>query len=73
MFSGTISTIMLITGILLTPTIHADAATDLTGLKTIVNSAATVIGAPTNSSWNWGSFSSDSGSMVSSFRLLQMQ
>ncbi|KAF2711705.1 hypothetical protein K504DRAFT_475475 [Pleomassaria siparia CBS 279.74] len=45
---------MLITGLVLTPTILADAAADLTGLKTIVNAAANTIGEPTNSSRNWG-------------------
>jgi hypothetical protein len=61
---------MLYTGVILLPTaVKANALTDLADLKTIVNTAASTIGAPTNSSRNWGGLglpgSGGSGDMVS--------
>ena len=61
---------MLYTGIILLPTaIKADALADLADLKAVVNTAASTIGAPTNSSRNWGGWglpsSGGSGNMVS--------
>jgi hypothetical protein len=45
---------MLYTGIILTPTIRAHALSDLGDLRFVINTAASRIGAPTNSSRNWG-------------------
>lgn len=53
---------LVFTGIMLPPTIRADALTDLGDLKTIINSAASQIGAPTNSSRNWGLWPPSAGS-----------
>ena len=41
---------MLLTGVILAPTIRADALSDLGDLTTIINTAASTIGAPQNSS-----------------------
>ncbi|KAF2005855.1 hypothetical protein P154DRAFT_286406 [Amniculicola lignicola CBS 123094] len=55
---------MIITGVLLVaPIVRADALTDLKDLKTVINSAATTIGTPTNSSRNWGFLSPATGQL----------
>ncbi|KAF2195489.1 hypothetical protein K469DRAFT_744063 [Zopfia rhizophila CBS 207.26] len=45
---------MLLTGVLLASTIRADALSDLEDLRTIISTVASTVGAPTNSSRNWG-------------------
>ncbi|KAF2259460.1 hypothetical protein CC78DRAFT_621024 [Lojkania enalia] len=45
---------MLLTGILLAPTVLSDALTDLQNLHAIVNNSSQIIGQATNSSRNWG-------------------
>ncbi|KAF2878115.1 hypothetical protein BDV95DRAFT_589090 [Massariosphaeria phaeospora] len=45
---------MLLTGIILGSTVSGDAFSDLRDLRAIIDSAANTIGAPTNSSRNWG-------------------
>jgi hypothetical protein len=55
---------MLIPGIILIPTITADAITDLQDLKTIINNAASRVGAPTDPGRNWGGFFGGSTQMV---------
>jgi hypothetical protein len=44
---------MLVSGIILAPTIRADALRDLGDLTTVINSAAATIGAPQNESRPW--------------------
>jgi hypothetical protein len=56
---------MLYTGVILLPTIRADTLSDFADLKTVINSAASTIGAPTNSSRQWGGFAGEGQEMVS--------
>lgn len=57
---------MIVTGIILLPTVIPHAVQDLADLKTIINStAATIDAAPNNSSWGFFSPASPAGSLVS--------
>jgi hypothetical protein len=57
---------MIVTGVILLPTVVPHAVQDLADLKTIIEStAATIDAAPNNSSWGFFSPASPAGSLVS--------
>ena len=58
--------VMIVTGVLLLPTVVPHAVQDLADLKTVIESAAaTIDAAPNNSSWGFFSPASPAGSLVS--------
>jgi hypothetical protein len=60
------TTIMIVTGILLLPTVVPHAVQDLQDLKTAIDSAsATIDAAPNNSSWGFFNPAVPAGAMVS--------
>lgn len=67
MFSRPLASLeaMIVTGILLLPTVVPHAVQDLADLKTVIDSAAaTIDAAPGNSSWGFFSPASPAGSLV---------